>query len=120
MKFIARHCTRPPLISGREGREGEGGAYDALKMNKTGRLNIRRAPVQKFTSAPHARAHTYTYTHPSPHIHTRHVEKREKERSKRGGGRGGREKRKRVRKKERAVNRLNQHKRGGGLIKKKQ
>lgn len=99
MKFIARHCTAAALISGREGRQGEG-AYDALKMNKTGRLNIRRAPVQKFTSVPRT------------HIHTRHVEKGEKERSK-GGGREKSER-------ERAVNRLNQHKRGGGLIKKKQ
>lgn len=52
------HCAplyAAALISEREG--GRGGAYDALKMNKTGRLNIRRAPVQKFTSA-----HTHTCT----------------------------------------------------------
>lgn len=61
MKFIARHCTQPPLF---RQRVGGGGAYDALKMNKTGRLNIRRAAVQKFTSAEREKTiQTHTHTH---------------------------------------------------------
>lgn len=70
------------------------GAYDALKMNKTRRLNIRRAAVQKFTSREPHRCDEYTHTHIYMclciYIYTymyRHVcvvlEKREKERGKR-------------------------------------
>lgn len=56
------HCAplcAAALISGaRRGWD----AYDALKMNKTGRLNIRRAAVQKFTSAEREKT-TQTTTH---------------------------------------------------------
>lgn len=65
------------------GGEAGAGAYDALKMNKTERLNIRRAAVQKFTSAERERetridSHTDTHGHVS-----------EKGKKSEGGQKGG-------------------------------
>lgn len=96
------HCA--PLCAAAliSGARRERGAYDALKMDKTGRLNIRRAVVQKFTSvgrqrATHRRVHKCTYPHVHVHtyIHTciqTFTREREKEQGKgaRKWGRGGR------------------------------
>lgn len=92
------HCAplyAAALISGVRRRWG---AYDALKMNKTGRLNIRRAAVQKFTSAEREKT-TQTTTHTQTCATER--ERVQGEGGIKGGGRRERE-RKREKTKERA------------------